>query len=115
MPDRGQVWLADLDPRRGTEPGKTRPVLIVQSRALMQAEHPSTIIVPLTSQLTDGGEPLRLRFRRRGRLRQDSDLLIDQLRAIDNRRLVGRPLCRAPQPLMLRVGLAIREVLDLVD
>ena len=115
MPDRGEVWLADLDPRRGTEPGKTRPVLIVQSQALMQAEHPSTIVVPLTTTLIDAAEPLRVRFRRRGRLRQDSDLLIDQIRAIDNRRLVGRPLCRAPQAFMTRVGTAIREVLDLVD
>jgi mRNA interferase MazF len=115
MPDRGEIWLADLDPRRGTEPGKTRPVLIVQSQALMQAEHPSTIVVPLTTTLIDTAEPLRVRFRRRGRLRQDSDLLIDQIRAIDNRRLVGRPLCRAPQAFMTRVGTAIREVLDLVD
>ncbi|MGD0076085.1 MAG: type II toxin-antitoxin system PemK/MazF family toxin [Candidatus Binataceae bacterium] len=30
MPNRGEVWLANLSPRRGTEPGKTRPVLIVQ-------------------------------------------------------------------------------------
>jgi mRNA interferase MazF len=31
MPDRGEVWLANLDPGQGTEPGKTRPVLIVQA------------------------------------------------------------------------------------
>jgi mRNA interferase MazF len=31
MRNRGEVWLADLNPSRGTEPGKTRPVLIVQS------------------------------------------------------------------------------------
>jgi len=31
MFNRGEVWLADLDPKRGTEPGKTRPVLIVQA------------------------------------------------------------------------------------
>ena len=90
-------------------------MLIVQSQALMQAEHPSTIVVPLTTTLIDAAEPLRVRFRRRGRFRQDSDLLIDQIRAIDNRRLVGRPLCRAPQAFMTRVGTAIREVLDLVD
>ena len=115
MPERGEVWLADLDPRRGTEPGKTRPVLIVQSQALLQAAHPSTIVVPLTTNLVDSAEPLRLRFHRRGRLRLDSDLLIDQVRSIDNRRLVGRPLCRAPRALMVRLGWAIREVLDLVD
>ncbi|HEX9819449.1 MAG TPA: type II toxin-antitoxin system PemK/MazF family toxin [Methylomirabilota bacterium] len=107
--------MADLDPRRGTEPGKTRPVLIVQSRALMHAGHPSTIVVPLTTNLVDAVEPLRVRFPRRGRLDRDSDLLIDQIRAIDNRRLIGRALCRAPELLLLRVGEAIREVMDLVE
>ena len=24
MPERGELWLANLNPRRGTEPGKTR-------------------------------------------------------------------------------------------
>ncbi|MBI2161629.1 MAG: type II toxin-antitoxin system PemK/MazF family toxin [Candidatus Rokubacteria bacterium] len=115
MPDRGEVWLANLDPRRGTEPGKTRPVLVVQSQALLDAGHPSTIVVPLTTTLVDDAEPLRIRVRRTGRLRRDSDLLIDQLRAIDNRRLVGRPLCHAPGALMARVGDAIRDVLDLVE
>jgi mRNA-degrading endonuclease toxin of MazEF toxin-antitoxin module len=36
MPERGEVWLANLNPRRGTEAGKTRPVLIVQTRALLR-------------------------------------------------------------------------------
>ena len=31
MRSRGEVWLANLSPRRGTGPGKTRPVLIVQA------------------------------------------------------------------------------------
>jgi len=44
--NRGEVWLADLNPTRGTEPGKNRPVLIVQSQALLDADHPSTLIVP---------------------------------------------------------------------
>lgn len=115
MPDRGEVWLANLDPRRGTEPGKTRPVLVVQSQALLDAGHPSTIVVPLTTTLVDDAQPLRIRVRRTGRLRRDSDLLIDQLRAIDNRRLVGRPLGRASAALMARVGDAVRDVLDLVE
>lgn len=115
MPDRGEVWLANLAPRRGTEPGKTRPVLVVQSQALLDAGHPSAIVVPLTTTLVDDAEPLRIRVRRTGRLRRDSDLLIDQLRAIDNRRLVGRPLCRTSGALMARVGDAIRDVLDLVE
>lgn len=40
MPERGEVWIADLNPRSGAEPGKARPVLIVQAQALLDAEHP---------------------------------------------------------------------------
>ena len=115
MPDRGEVWLANLDPRHGTEPGKTRPVLVVQAQALLSAEHPSTLIVPLTTKLVDDAEPLRVRVRATARLRRDSDLLMDQLRAIDNRRLVGGPMTRLPRALMARVNEALREILDLED
>lgn len=114
MLERGDIWLADLNPRRGTEPGKTRPVLIVQCQALLDAGHPSTLIVPLTTKLTDDAEPLRIRVPASGRLPHNSDLLIDQLRVIDNRRLVEGPLARLPRPQMARVSAAVREVLDLV-
>ena len=115
MPEQGEVWLADLDPRRGTEPGKTRPVLIVQSQALLDAGHPSTLIIPLTTNLVDDAEPLRIRVPASGRLRQSSDLLIDQLRAIDNRRLIQGPMTHLSPALLRKVAGAIREVLDLPD
>jgi mRNA interferase MazF len=115
MPERGEVWLADLDPRRGTEPGKTRPVLVVQAQALLDARHPSTLVVPFTTQLTDDAEPLRIRVPAAGRLKRDSDLLIDQLRAIDNRRLVHGPTARLSSVLMADVDRALREVLGLAE
>lgn len=113
MLNRGEVWLADLDPKRGTEPGKTRPVLIVQAQALLDAQHPSTLIVPLTTVLVEDAEPLRIRVPAAGRLRRTSDLLIDQLRAIDNRRLVEGPLTKLSATLMGRIHEALTEVLDL--
>ena len=113
MPERGEVWLANLNPRRGTEPGKTRPVLIVQAQALIDAGHPSTLIVPLTTNLIDDAEPLRIRVPAQSSLRRDSDLLIDQLRVIDNRRLVEGPLARLDEPSMARIATALREVLDI--
>ena len=113
MIEHGEIWLANLNPRRGTEPGKTRPVLIVQAQALNDAGHPSTLIVPLTTNLIDEAEPLRIRVPAQSSLRQDSDLLIDQLRAIDNRRLLQGPLIRLDKLTMQRVATALREVLDL--
>lgn len=113
MRERGEIWLANLNPGRGTEPGKTRPVLIVQSQALLDVDHPSTLVVPLTTKLIGDAAPLRLRVRAGGDLAQDSDLLLDQLRAIDNNRLVKGPLRRCTETLLAEVDQALREGLDL--
>ncbi len=113
MSKRGEIWLANLNPRRGTEPGKTRPVVIVQAQALLDAGHPSTLIVPLTIQLTDSAEPLRIRLKASGGLRKDSDALIDQVRAIDNVRLVQGPLSRLSPAQLSAVADALLEVFDL--
>jgi mRNA interferase MazF len=112
-PRRGEVWLGKLNPRRGTEPGKTRPVLVVQAQALLDAAHPSTIVIPLTTHLIDDAAPLRIRLKPADRLRQASDLLIDQIRAIDNRRLIKGPLTRLDQDAMQQVADAIMQTLDL--
>lgn len=114
MRRRGSVWLANLNPGRGAEPGKTRPVLVVQCQALLDAEHPSTLIVPLTTRLVDDAEPLRLRLKAQGRLKQDSDLLLDQLRVIDNKRLMDGPLLQCSAEFMARVDSALKDVLDLI-
>lgn len=113
MRERGEIWVAHLGPKSGKTPGKTRPVLLVQARALLVAGHPSTIVIPLTTNLFEDAEPLRIRIPAQGNLRADSDLLIDQLRAIDNRLLVRGPLTALPPELMDRVGRAICDVLDI--
>jgi len=115
MSKRGSVWLANLNPGRGTEPGKVRPVLIVQSQALLDAEHPSTLVVPLTTRLIEDAEPLRLRITAQSELEQNSDLLLDQLRAIDNKRLVQGPLMQCSSAFMSRVDQALIEVLDILS
>jgi mRNA interferase MazF len=111
MHNHGEIWLANLNPGRGTEPGKIRPVLILQNQALLDADHPSTLIVPLTTNLIDDAEPLRLRIPAQGGLEKDSDLLVDQLRAIDNRRLLQGPLLRLDLEFMGQVYRAVGEVL----
>ena len=115
MRKRGEVWLANLNPRLGAEPGKTRPVLIVQSQALLDVDHPSTLIVPLTTNLIDEAEPLRIRVLASADLSKESDLLIDQLRAVDNTRLVRGPLTLLSPEVLTSVDEAIRQVLDLFE
>ena len=111
--EHGAVWLADLNPRRGTEPGKTRPVLIIQNQALLDAGHPSTLIIPLTTRLIEDAMPLRLHLTARDRLDHDSDLLIDQIRTIDNQRLVTGPLTLLGAEEMARICLAILDVMGI--
>lgn len=113
MRRRGGVWLANLNPGRGTEPGKIRPVLIVQSQALLDADHPSTLIVPLSTRLIADAAPLRLRLSAQDGLSKESDLLLDQLRAIDNKRLVQGPLLQCTPEFMAQVDEALLEVLDI--
>ena len=111
--EHGGVWLADLNPQRGTEPGKTRPVLIIQHQALLDTGHPSTLVIPLTTRLIEDAAPLRLRLSARERLERDSDLLIDQIRAIDNQRLIKGPLTILGAEDMSRIYLAILEVMGI--
>lgn len=113
MHNHGEVWLANLNPGRGTEPGKVRPVLILQNQALLDADHPSTLIVPLTTNLVEDAEPLRLRIAAQSGLEKDSDLLVDQLRAIDNKRLIDGPLLRLGDKQLEQVYQAVGEVLGI--
>ena len=113
MRNHGEIWLANLNPGRGTEPGKIRPVLILQNQALLDADHPSTLIIPLTTNLIESAEPLRLRIPAQAGLDKDSDLLVDQLRAIDNKRLVDGPLLQLDDEAQRRVYQAVGEVLGL--
>lgn len=82
------VYLADLNPKIGTEPGKVRPVVVVQTD-LLNSTHPSTIICPITTNVQPEAQVLRVHLRKgEAGLKQRSDVMVDQLRAIDNRRLI---------------------------
>lgn len=109
-----EIWLADLNPRMGTEPGKTRPVLIIQTN-LLNKQHPSTIVCPITSNVQPESEILRVHIKKGiAKTKKDSDIMIDQIRAIDNRRLVKK-LGELPLGLCKKVKENIRIVLDLDD
>lgn len=54
-----QAYLADLNPRMGTEPGKIRPVVVVQTD-LLNVVHPSTVICPLTTNVHPEARFLRV-------------------------------------------------------
>jgi mRNA interferase MazF len=82
------IWLADLNPSRGTEPGKTRPVVVVQTD-LLNETHLSTLICPITTNVQKEIKLLRVHLKK-AQLDKLSDILVDQVRAIDNKRLLKK-------------------------
>jgi mRNA interferase MazF len=86
-----EIWLADLNPQIGTEPGKTRPVLIIQTNLLNKIPHPSTIICPITTNIEPDSKILRVNIPQfTTGLNENSDIMIDQIRAIDNKMLIKK-------------------------
>jgi len=91
---RAGIYLANLKPNKGNEPGKLRPVLVVQHDWLNIISHPTIIVLPLTTVLFDDAHPLRYRVCARHKLNLDSDVLCDQIRSIDVRRLIPECLTK---------------------
>ena len=93
-----EIWIADLNPKIGTEPGKIRPVIVIQTD-LLNKYHPSSIICPITTNVKNESEILRVHLTKgKFGLTEDCDIMIDQIRAIDNKRL------------MKKIGMATNEV-----
>lgn len=109
---RGSLYLADLSPRIGTEPGKLRPVLVVQTDLLNDVGHPSTWVLPCTTRLA-GGNMLRVALPRRiAGNREECEIMIDQSRAIDNRRF-SRALKPLPGTILREVETKLRQLAEL--
>ena len=109
---RGTLYLADLSPRRGTEPGKIRPILVIQSDLLNDTGHPSTWVLPCATRLV--GENLLRVALPRGVAGNDRDceVMIDQSRSIDNRRMV-RALAPLPRIILAEVEQKLRLLSEL--
>ena len=86
-----EIWIADMNPGKGSEPGKVRPVVIIQSNILNKLEHVSTIVCPISSQIKDISllripvEPSKVNG-----LNKPSSILTDQIKAVDLSRLLEK-------------------------
>ena len=108
-----EVWIADLNPQIGTEPGKTRPVMIIQTNLLNKVPHPSTIVCPITTKIEKEADILRVHLREgMANLLENCDIMIDQIRAIDNTRLIKK-IGDIPADLKDIIKENIRITLDL--
>jgi len=88
---RGEIWLVNFNPvKKSNEVGKIRPALVIQNDELNHGGYPTTMVLPLTTDLITDAEPLRYRVVKRDKLEKDSDVLVAHIRSIDNTRLIEK-------------------------
>ncbi len=87
MPDRGEVWLAALDPVAPGEQGGTRPVLVISTNTFNTWPVGLVIVVPITTR--DRGFAHHVRVAAGG-LDRPSFAMPEYLRSISQRRLQRR-------------------------
>ena len=105
-----EIWLADINPGRGSIPGKIRPVVVIQNNILNKSSD-TTIICPITSNTVAEVALLRLAIPQ-GQLDVNSDILIDHLRTIENKKLIKK-LSRLNYEQIKKLKTGLQIVLDL--
>jgi mRNA interferase MazF len=87
-----EIYLANLNPKKGHEVGKTRPVVVIHSQ-LIEGLLSTSIICPITTQLSSA-TLLRVHIPFQDAsttgLSEPSDVIVDQIRSIDNQRLIKK-------------------------
>ena len=113
MFQKGEIYLAKLNPKKGNEVGKIRPVLIYQTNILNDCAHPTTVILPISTVLIDNTYPLRYRVVKRDKLEKTSDILCDQIRALDNQRILNSLLTKLTYQEILEIDKQVKIILDI--
>ncbi len=113
---RGQIWEVNLEPQtHKEEPGKrNRPALVIQTDLLNTHGHPTTIVLMGTTNVRRDKDyfPLRVALVNQAGLAQETDLLIDQIRAISNKRFMGaQPLATLSVNHLKRIEDALRTLI----
>lgn len=108
---RGDVYLADLDPVTGSEQGGCRPVLVIQND-VGNRNSPTLIVAAITTAVTKTlPTHVYLPAGLHG-ITKESVVLLEQVRTIDKRRL-RQHLTRLGKAEMRRVDHALRVSLGL--
>ena len=81
---QGDVWWADLDEPRGSEPGFRRPIVVVQGDPFNRSNIGTVVVVPLTSTLDLAEAPGNILLPSRAtRLPKDSVAHVSQITTLD--------------------------------
>jgi len=111
---RGEIWVGNLNPSRGREIGKVRPVLIIQSDELGEDITPMVVILPLSIQIYPAFKRWRVTITARNRLLKPCQVVTDQPRALDRNRFGEGPLATLTADEMAAVEKSLRGVMGML-
>ncbi len=114
MMRRGEIWVANLNPNKGSEAGKIRPVVVLQADELTATGMGTIMAAPLTTLLWPAFEPLRVKINARDRLEKDCHIMVEQTRAFDRSRFGEGPLTSLTPAEMAAVEHSLKGVLGLL-
>ena len=87
---RGDILLVNFEPAKGSEQGKIRPAIVVQSD-LLNKYSTLTIVAPVTSKIYDKEYPTNVFITKEDSgLEKDSTILLNQIRTVDKRRIIKK-------------------------
>lgn len=112
LPNRGEIWLADLNPTRGHEQAGARPVLIISTNRFNHGPAGLILVVPLTR--TDRRIPIHVAIDPpEGGVSTRSYILCDALRSIAKDRLGSRPWGSVSAATLRKVEDNLRILMEL--
>lgn len=88
-------------------------MLIFQTNLLNEVSHPTTTVLPLSTHLIDESYPLRFRVQKRDKLDTTSEILCDQIRTIDNQRIINKKLTTLTHEELEQINRQMMIVLEL--
>ena len=105
---RGEIRWADLNPTRGNEQARLRPVLIL-SHDIFNERSGTVIAIAITSQPQKAGFPLTLKLKTANLPRQ-SWAKISQIRTLSMER-IGKLIGKASQEEMVQIIEGLNEII----
>jgi mRNA interferase MazF len=111
---RGEIWTANLNPSRGREIGKVRPVLVMQANELNDAGMPMVVVLPLTTNVYPEFRLWRVTVPARDRLTDACQVVVDQPRALDRTRIGDGPLTWLTAAELAAVERSLRAVFGMI-
>ena len=106
---RGEIYWAALDPVRGSEQAGHRPVVVLQNNVGNEFS-PTTIVAPVTTKKFHKEYPTNVYLPKSSGLKEDSTVLLSQIRTVDKSRL-GKKVASLTPFYLDQVDEAIRNSL----